>query len=558
MAKAFLDKTGLETLWDLIVKKIGAHAGVIATNDNLGHFLPIMYHSTAATGITESTDSIAIAVNARTDTPNRFYGIETDKLGRAFVNVPWTDTKYSTASQTNPGLIKPWMIHNANSTYNSGSTVPTADSKIINVNALTTVDGKYYAVEMDNVGRAFVNVPWTDTKNAGTVTSITLTNGEGISITNSGTPITSSGDRTISLLPATTDELGGIKIGYAENSKNYAVKLDGNNKAYVSVPWTDTNTTYSTAKFNLSGLIKPSKSYTTTAKLTTPAASSTETPTISAITTTEGRYYAVEMDVNGIPFVNVPWSADTNWYPNTLVWADGTTAGPVGTLSGVGMQPVNFPAIPSADEDKSGVITTGDQTFSGTKTLTASLLDGSTAITQKLTDNSKKIATTEFVKGLIGALDGALVYKGVINSTSDIPASHTKGWTYIVNTAGTYVGEVCEVGDMLVCLTSGTSSNDSHWNVIQTNINGAVTGPASATDGQIALFSGATGKLLKAINTESLTVGKATTANSTIGKLTFQGSVTGEFNGSENKTITIPEVIVYDRIDETEIDAIFA
>lgn len=33
---------------------------------------------------------------------------------------------------------------------------------------------------------------------------------------------------------------GGIQIGYAENGKNYAVKLD-REKAYVSVPWTDQN-----------------------------------------------------------------------------------------------------------------------------------------------------------------------------------------------------------------------------------------------------------------------------------------------------------------------------
>ena len=37
--------------------------------------------------------------------------------------------------------------------------------------------------------------------------------------------------------PATTSTLGGIKVGYTENNKNYAVKLDGNNRAYVTVPW---------------------------------------------------------------------------------------------------------------------------------------------------------------------------------------------------------------------------------------------------------------------------------------------------------------------------------
>lgn len=36
---------------------------------------------------------------------------------------------------------------------------------------------------------------------------------------------------------------GGIQVGYAANGRNYPVLLSGE-KAYVNVPWTDTNTTY--------------------------------------------------------------------------------------------------------------------------------------------------------------------------------------------------------------------------------------------------------------------------------------------------------------------------
>lgn len=42
---------------------------------------------------------------------------------------------------------------------------------------------------------------------------------------------------------ATAATRGGIKVGYVANGRNYPVEMDGE-KAYVNVPWTDTNTTY--------------------------------------------------------------------------------------------------------------------------------------------------------------------------------------------------------------------------------------------------------------------------------------------------------------------------
>lgn len=38
--------------------------------------------------------------------------------------------------------------------------------------------------------------------------------------------------------------LGGIKVGYTTSGKSYKVQLDSSGNAYVNVPWTDTNTTY--------------------------------------------------------------------------------------------------------------------------------------------------------------------------------------------------------------------------------------------------------------------------------------------------------------------------
>ncbi len=56
-------------------------------------------------------------------------------------------------------------------------------------------------------------------------------------------------DTTYGLATASTNGL--IKIGYSANGKNYPVVLDSEGKAYVSVPWTDTNTTYTLGSFGI-------------------------------------------------------------------------------------------------------------------------------------------------------------------------------------------------------------------------------------------------------------------------------------------------------------------
>lgn len=126
-----------------------------------------------------------------------------------------------------------------------------------------------------------------------------------------------------------------------------------------------------------------------------------------------------------------------------------------------------------------------------------------TAPTAAAGTNTTQIATTAFVttavNNVLGASD-AMVFKGTLGSggtVTALPASHAVGDTYKVITAGTYAGVACEVGDMLICITKGTAANDAHWTVVQANIDGAVTGPASSTAEHIATFSGATGKVIK-------------------------------------------------------------
>lgn len=57
-----------------------------------------------------------------------------------------------------------------------------------------------------------------------------------------------------SLPIANGSKLGGIKTGYASTGKTYGVQVDADGDAYVSVPWTDTNTTYNVVSNNANGL----------------------------------------------------------------------------------------------------------------------------------------------------------------------------------------------------------------------------------------------------------------------------------------------------------------
>lgn len=58
------------------------------------------------------------------------------------------------------------------------------------------------------------------------------------------------------LLLASDNTRGGIKSGYQQNGKNYPVQINAQEQAYVSVPWTDNNTTYAAATASVLGLVK--------------------------------------------------------------------------------------------------------------------------------------------------------------------------------------------------------------------------------------------------------------------------------------------------------------
>ena len=88
--------------------------------------------------------------------------------------------------------------------------------------------------------------------------------------------------------------------------------------------------------------------------------------------------------------------------------------------------------------------------------------------------NTTQIATTAFVTTAINnASVGAATFKGVISSGSAISSltDYKAGWYWIVDTAGTYVGQKCEPGDFIYCISNYSSSyKASDFSVVQTNL----------------------------------------------------------------------------------------
>lgn len=158
-------------------------------------------------------------------------------------------------------------------------------------------------------------------------------------------------------------------------------------------------------------------------------------------------------------------------------------------------------------------------------------------------NSDTRLATQKAVKtyadSLIAASD-AMVFKGVIDcSTNPNYPAADRGHTYRVSVAGKIGGAsgvVVEVGDILLCLVDGSVSGDqaavgTNWTAIQTNIDGAVIGPASATDGHVVFFDGTSGKLIK---DSGLTLSGTNTGDQTI---TLTGDVTGNGTGSFAATV---------------------
>uniref|UniRef100_UPI0026DC23FE phage tail protein n=1 Tax=uncultured Bilophila sp. TaxID=529385 RepID=UPI0026DC23FE len=157
------------------------------------------------------------------------------------------------------------------------------------------------------------------------------------------------------------------------------------------------------------------------------------------------------------------------------------------------------------------------------------------APTAKAGTNTTQIATTAFVQGAVNALlaaQDALVFKGTIGTGGTVTAlptsGYSAGWTYKVITAGTYAGQKCEIGDVILCVKDFASvTSNTDWTVIQGNTDGVVIGPDSSVALHLPVFSNTTGK---AIKDSGFTIGKSVPADAKFTDTTY-GVATQSANG---------------------------
>ena len=106
--------------------------------------------------------------------------------------------------------------------------------------------------------------------------------------------------------------------------------------------------------------------------------------------------------------------------------------------------------------------------------------------------------TKQYVDRLVAGLNEFTV--GIVDSSTPLPATgYTVGQTFRVAEAGTYAGQECETGDLIIVIKdyAAEGASNADFLVVQANVDGAVTGPDASTDANIVVFDGTTGRKIK-------------------------------------------------------------
>lgn len=209
-------------------------------------------------------------------------------------------------------------------------------------------------------------------------------------------------------------------------------------------------------------------------------------------------------DFDGTGNVTISLTVPGTGHTHTQDQVDGLTAALAGKLSAANGSATNLGL-------GGNTVATGTVDLTGATTTAATQVEGTANTT---------VATTAFVKAAIDKhieSAQALEFKGTANDQDESPEDAGIGDVYIAQTAGTIFGlSNIEVGDMLIY-------DGSKWYVVQANITGAVTGPASAIVDNIAVFNATTGK---------------TIADSGLTKAAVQGAINAA--GTAVQTVNVP------------------
>ena len=190
----------------------------------------------------------------------------------------------------------------------------------------------------------------------------------------------------------------------------------------------------------------------------------------------------------------------------------------------------------------------------------------------------KDIATKEYAESIVNAAKSEVPI--VIDEDHPFPdEAYKAGQKYVVALAGTYLGQKCEIGDLILIVKDYNVESVSNADgiVLQSNIDGAVTSAdPSAIEGEIVVMSGATGKVIKSskVNISALNEAiakahehankdKLDTYTKTQGELLAAASVDAQskvdklketVDGKADKATTLAGYGIEDAYTKTDID----
>lgn len=215
--------------------------------------------------------------------------------------------------------------------------------------------------------------------------------------------------------------------------------------------------------------------------------------------------------------------------------------------------------------------------------ITTADLPIASSVSDAITDGtaSTTILNTQQIVEYVGnafAANDAMRYKGTITYSNGNYTTHTVagvevqgfptkcevGDTYRVTSQGTYAGQTCSAGDLLICIQDGTGSGlntAAYWTAVEANINGQVkhtvngtsiyvysnstntftiyAPTTSGTQGQILLSNGSSAPVWAAQST--LVVGEAKKVSNALSLgagLTF-GASGATYDGSVARTVSL-------------------